>query len=97
MITQDVGAERAGDDLRRVLAVIAEHEEQATEIAAQFAKQGEVVETVWYPDSRRLLAETGTPRFEAVILFSLIDEATTDADEAAVRSAFAGTPLYRVA
>ncbi len=81
---------------RRVLAVIAGNEAQAGEIATQFAKQGEEVEAVWYPGSKQLLAEKGTPRFEAVILFPLLSEAATDADEIALRSALSGTPLYRV-
>jgi hypothetical protein len=94
MITQDLHVQE--NETRRVLAVIAERAEQAAEIAAQFARQGEVVETVWYPDSHRLLTEVEKPRFEAVILFPSHDEAETDADESLLRATLTGTPLYRV-
>ncbi|MDF3058652.1 MAG: hypothetical protein K0R17_2867 [Rariglobus sp.] len=96
MIICDIKDQAGDGGLRRVLAVIAGREEQAAEIAAQFAKQGEVVEAVWYSDSRQLLAENETRRFEAVILFQSGDEAATDADESALRSAMTDTPLYRV-
>ena len=96
MMIHDVHTPNEGGDLRRVLAVIAERAEQAAEIAAQFAQQGEIVEAVWYPDSRQLLAEKGIPRFKAVILFASGDEAVTDTDEAALRLALTDTPLYRV-
>jgi len=92
----DIHAENSAGELRRVLAVIAARSEQAEEISAQFAKQGELVETIWFPDSRQLLAEKGTPRFEAVILFTSEDEVATDADESVLRDALIGTPLYRV-
>ncbi len=82
--------------MRRVLAVVAEQAGRAGEMSAQFAKQGEEVDAVWYASSERLLAETGRPRFEAVILFPSEDRAATDADESALRSALADTPIYRV-
>lgn len=93
---EDHPQKTADEDFHRVLAVIAEHAEQAEQIAAQFAEQGELVEAVWYPDSRRLLAEKETSRFQAVILFPTTDGAA-DANELAVRNALVGMPLYRVA
>lgn len=84
-------------DFKRVLAVIAKRADCVAEITAQFAKQGEEVEALWYPDSRQLLADQGQARFEAMILFPSRDEAATDADERALRTALSGTPLYRVA
>jgi len=82
---------------RRMLAVIAERSERANEIAEQFAKLGEAVETLWYADSRQLLAESLTSRFQAVILFASPDAAATAADELALRDALTDTPLYLVA
>lgn len=83
-------------ETKRVVAVIAEREVSAREMAAQFAKQGEVVEAVWFADTRGLLAERPDGRFEAVVLFPAKTEADTDADERSLREALASTPIYRV-
>lgn len=93
-ITQDRDA-KAGT-LHRMLAVVAPSNGQAGEIAMQFAKQGEVVEAVWYASSQRLLEDAGATRFEAVILFPSADETVTDADETRLREAMSNTPIYRV-
>lgn len=87
--------EKKAGTLVRVLAVVSSHEGRAGEIAAQFAKQGELVETAWYASSERLVTDTAASRFEAVILFPSTDT-TGDTDEAALRGALPGTPVYRV-
>lgn len=81
---------------RRVLAVVAGQRERAHEVAACFAQQGDRVSAVWYPDTRHFLSENQPLDYEAVILFSPEDPALGDADEAAVRGALRGTPLYRL-
>lgn len=81
---------------RRVLAVVAGEKARAQEVAACFALQGDRVKAVWYPDTRHLLNEQRPRDYEAVILFAPEDPAEGDADEAAVRGAFRGTPFYRL-
>lgn len=81
---------------RRLLAVVAGQRERASEVAACFAQQGDRVRAVWYPDTRHLIEADTKQRFEAVILFAPADDAAGDAEEAAVRGAMRGTPLYRL-
>lgn len=81
---------------RRVLAVVAGEKARAHEVAACFAQQGDRVKAVWYPDTRHLIEADAKQDFEAVILFAASDEAEGDVEEAAVRVALRGTPLYRL-
>jgi hypothetical protein len=80
----------------RVLAVVAGQRERAKEVVACFQRQGERVNSVWYPSARELVATEQRPRFEAVILFASQDDADADVDEAALRGAMRGTPFYRL-
>ena len=95
MIHDIQGQGEAGTD-RRVLAVVAGQRERAQEVAACFAQQGDRVKAVWYSDTRHLLDERAGFDYEAVILFAPDDIAKGDAEEAAVRGALRGTPLYRL-
>lgn len=79
-----------------MVAVVAERELRAKEMAAQFAQQGEVVEAVWYADAKGLLSTGEEGRYEAVVLFPAKSEKETDADEYALREGLSGTPIYRV-
>jgi len=92
----DIHSHSATGGTKRVLAVVAEQAKWADEVAAQFAAEGDEVEAVWYPDSRRLIDEGRMQGFEAVILFAARDEVSGDADELALRHAMASTPLYRI-
>lgn len=96
MMTQTTHSQKTAGAMRRVLAVVAEQAARARDMAAQFAKQGEEVDAIWYASSQRLLAEAGQTRFEAVILFPSPDVSATDADEMALRSGLRNTPVYRV-
>ena len=92
----DIQGQGAAASGGRVLAVVAGQKERAHEVAACFALQGDRVKAVWYPDTRHLLSEQRLRDYEAVILFAADDPAEGDADEAAVRGAFRGTPFYRL-
>lgn len=81
----------------RVLAVVSGQKAKAQEVAACFARQGDAVRAMWYPDADRLLAaKKRKPQWEAVILFAAKDPVAGDREEAAVRLAFQDTPLYRL-
>lgn len=99
MATMDTHSDsRAGTPpLRRVLAVVYGSEDKAREVVARFAAEGDDVEARWYADRQALLDDVASARFEAVILCPNGDEATGDADEAALRVVLADTPLFRVA
>lgn len=77
---------------RRVLAVVAGERSRAQEVAECFAAQGDEVKALWFPDTRRLLEAGARLSYDAVILFSSVDEQ----EEHAVRNALRGAPLYRL-
>lgn len=95
MIHDIQGQGEAGTD-SRVLAVVAGEKARAHEVAACFAQQGDRVNAVWYPDTRHLIEADVKLDYEAVILFAAPNEAEGDVEEAAVRGALRGTPLYRL-
>ncbi len=80
----------------RVFAVVASDEARAREVVRCFSRQGERVQTDWYPDAHALVLAEETPRFEAVILFAPEDCPKGDAEEMELRGAFRGLPIYRL-
>jgi hypothetical protein len=98
MINDISGGEASGGG-HRVLAVVSCHVEQARAVKARFEAAGEQVETVWFANSRDLLARTGTasaPPFEAVILFADEAKDSEPTDAADLRAALEHTPLFQV-
>lgn len=81
---------------RCLLAVVGGREEQAGEVVACFARQGERVAVRWYPDVRNFLATEGKPDFGAVILFASASGKAGEAEEVALRGVLSGVPLYRM-
>lgn len=81
----------------RMLAVVAGHSGRAREVAAQFAAQGDAVETIWYKDSHQLIADEPHSHFSAVILFAEHGESAAENEEAELRKAMTHTPVFRVA
>ncbi len=81
---------------RRVLAVVAGEKSRAQEVAVCFAQHGDRVNAVWYPDTRHLLEAGRGQHYEAIILFTAMQEEQGNAEEAEVRSAMLDTPLYRL-
>lgn len=92
----DIQGQGEATAAKRVLAVVAGRKESANEVAACFARQGDRVEALWFPDTSHLLEAEDKPRFEAVILFAAADEPSGDAAEAAVRGVMRGIPIYRL-
>ena len=92
----DIHGSSVGFELR-TLAVVSGHAERAGEVRAQFAAQGETVETRWYASPRDLLAQGDGGGFAAVILFDESDAPATERDETELRGRFARTPLFRIA
>ena len=82
---------------QRMLAVVSGRSERAQEVAAQFAAQGDAVETIWYKDSHQLLSDEPHPHFEAVILFAEHGEPAAENEEAELRKAMVAIPVFRVA
>lgn len=81
---------------RRVFAVVSADEARAREVVRCFARQGDRVRTLWFPDAHELISTIEQPRFEAVILFAPEDCQRGDAEELELRGAFRGLPLYRL-
>lgn len=97
MISEDLDLSGAAKAAKRSVAVVADAKERATEIEAQFAKQGEAVTAVWFTNPHDLLSDKRLKRFSAVVLFPSKDEAQTDANEQFLRRALTAVPIYRVA
>jgi hypothetical protein len=81
---------------QRVFGVVAPTENMARELMRCLVRQGDRVQTLWYPDSSRLIADAETRRFEAVVLFAPEDCIEGDREEMELRGAFRGLPLYRL-
>ncbi|HEY8932560.1 MAG TPA: hypothetical protein VIM44_04525 [Rariglobus sp.] len=82
---------------QRMLAVVAGRSERAREVAAQFAAEGDAVETIWYKDSHQLISDEPYPHFAAVILFAEHGDSAAENEEAQLRKAMTHTPVFRVA
>jgi hypothetical protein len=81
---------------RSLLAVVGGRKEQANEVVACFARQGDRVAVRWYASTREFLGAESKPAFEAVIFFSPSDPGAGETEEAALRSVAPGVPVYRL-
>lgn len=81
---------------RSLLAVVGGRKDQANEVVACFARQGDRVAVRWYADTRAFLGAEAKPAFGAVIFFAPSDPGESEAEEAALRSVAPGVPVYRL-
>lgn len=80
----------------RCLAVIANEQSRADEVAAGFAQAGDVVVTRWFDSPESLLRDRSGQVFEAVIYYAPAEEPLESRTEAMLRSELGGVALFRV-